>query len=169
MALNRETLLAISYPPEFVLRQHFPGLKLLVLLIDDTSEIDQNTAWHSYAHYEGRDKYWSATGIGGESARKEFCELSTGPFELEVKNKNYARYIKDDICSAFEVEQELYGDYAVPKVVVAGCGLPVDLDPAIAVALPGREHPGDCWCLEDDRTEEPERDEPYEWITDDDE
>lgn len=88
--------------------------------------------------------------------RKEFCELSTGPFELEVRNKIYARYIEDDFRGAVEVERDLNRNYVAPTVVVAGCGLPKHIDPAVAAALPEREHPDDCWCLEDDRTEEPE-------------
>jgi hypothetical protein len=146
LAVNREVFLRSSSSGEWLVKQYFPNLKLLTILIDDDSEIDQQKEWRNYAHYEGSDLYWEAE--SGKGMRNEFCEMATGPFELNVRNKMYKDYVENDVARAFEVEEELDDEYTAPVVIAAGCYLPEDIDSSLE--FPGRTHPDDCWCHEED-------------------
>lgn len=114
-----------------LIRHFFPKLRVLIVLIDD--EFDIGEVW------KPRDEYQSY-----EDARlddddytlyedkkyvlKRLTLACTGLFRDVAKSKQYAYHIKDEMEYAFKNEEESWGDYIAPGLVVKGCSLQLDSD-----------------------------------------
>jgi hypothetical protein len=110
-----------------VIRQLFPDLKLLIVLIDP--EFDITKVWK----FRGRDlvPYWGDE-FNPFFQSWAFMTASTGPF-TPVQNQ-FQRSTKTRLQDRFKREEKSYLDYVAPNIVVLGCSLP----PGVKIPACGR-------------------------------
>jgi hypothetical protein len=110
-----------------VIRQLFPDLKLLIVLIDP--EFDITKVWK----FRGRDlvPYWGDE-YNPFFQSWAFMTASTGPF-TPVQTQ-FQRSTKTRLQDRFKREEKNYPDYVAPNIVVLGCSLP----PGVKIPACGR-------------------------------
>lgn len=126
LAINREILFQTNEQVETVVREWFPSLKLLIILIDD--EVDIEKAWDTTPPLF--DSYERAPISQRFLPRWAFTSASTGPFTpVSSRNSGYKEYIEMKMQRAFGGEEDSSeSSQASPYVVVMGCTLPDGLE-----------------------------------------
>ncbi|CZR56701.1 uncharacterized protein PAC_06590 [Phialocephala subalpina] len=102
---------------EAVIRAYFPKLRLLIILIDDRTNIKYtwNISGEGYQEYEKDEP---------TKAREGLVRLHSGPFKEVIVNKQYAQYIEQGLQSNFDRLSRLHNNYVAPYSVVMGYSLP---------------------------------------------
>ncbi|KAF4635692.1 hypothetical protein G7Y89_g2389 [Cudoniella acicularis] len=123
LAINRELFFATTDREESVLRRVFPNLKLLIVLIDDDTDIQK--LWkirrQDFSTYESND-------MDPIVLRWAFTSASTGPFTSISCNHGYQQYVERLLRHRFKMEEKIFKPYVAPYVMVMGCSLPTGLE-----------------------------------------
>ncbi|CAG8950848.1 hypothetical protein HYFRA_00003065 [Hymenoscyphus fraxineus] len=133
LAINRELCFMTMDREASIIRQFFPNLKLLIILIEHTVDIGRKRC-QMWKLHEQKLAAGESSDVDPEYLKWAFTTASTGPF-IPVSSL-YQQSIERRMRRGLEKEEKRFGrkHYVAPQVVVMGCSLP----PGLEIAACGR-------------------------------
>jgi hypothetical protein len=127
LAISRDALVHLEDDYETVIRHFFPNLLVLMVLIDDETDIDAEWSIFdsNYVRYEGK----IAGGLTPNSAirpkpRIPFIMEGKGAFKEVKKNDEYQLAVEYEMRRRFLKEEADYDWYVAPEIRVLACSVP---------------------------------------------
>jgi hypothetical protein len=129
LAISRDLLVHLPDDCEPFIRHFFPNLLVLIVLIDDETDIDEEWGVHDldYSRYDKpRPKKLRTLSTSNpyNIPRFDFAQKCKAPFKEVKLNVDYRMDIEFEMRKRFEKEEEIYNFYTAPRIQVLGAFVP---------------------------------------------
>lgn len=127
LAICRDLLVHLPDDYESFVRHFFPNLLVLIVLIDNETDIDEDWSIHDleYGRYEKAvPKKLRSPGNPHGITRLDFIKKCKGPFKEVKLNIDYRMDIEFEMRKRFEKEEDSYDFYIAPRIRVLGASVP---------------------------------------------